>query len=238
MEKVRILDLFCKAGGCSVGYHRAFTELGMDVEITGVDIEPQKHYPYHFIRADAMTFPLVGYDFAHASPPCQAYSKATPLSHRSDHMELIAPIRQRLMSSGLPFIIENVEGGRRLLDMPIMLCGTMFGLPIWRHRYFETHPSIFCLLPPCHHRHYTVSAHINDKDRLVQVPVLCTGGADSKVSSRKMIRPRGKVAEIRWAMEIDWMTQSELTEAIPPAYTHWLGLQIATVIRHNRLEVA
>lgn len=124
MTKPKLLDLFCGAGGAAMGYHRA------GFEVTGIDINPQPHYPFKFIQADAMTYPLGGFDCYHASPPCQRYSILTRGLHQDrieNYPDLIAPIRDRLLHTGKPYVIENVEGARKLLINPVKLCGTMFG---------------------------------------------------------------------------------------------------------------
>jgi len=224
---MRLLDTYCGAGGCAMGYHRA----GFDV--VGVDIEPQPRYPFELIRADAIGYIQEHghkYDVIHASPPCQRFSEATPMEHRGKHPDLIAPTREALQATGRPYVIENVENARANLHNPIKLCGTMFGLPIWRHRYFEVWPPLFPLTPPCNHNRRPITATINGKTRDVQIPVLCTGGGDGRRANRKTHRPRGKVEEIRWAMGISWMLQRELTEAIPPAYTEWIGKQLLEVL--------
>lgn len=228
MSRPRLLDLFCCAGGAAMGYHRA----GFDV--TGVDIRPQKNYPFAFIQADALEYGAEhGYEFdaIHASPPCQAYSEATPMAHRGNHPDLIAPTRELLRAISKPYAIENVKSARHLLHEPVKLCGSMFGLYLWRHRYFEIHPNAFAFLPPCVHRHALVSVAIDGAIRDVQTPVLCTGGGDGRRNKRKTHRPRQPVKEIRWAMQIDWMTQDELTEAIPPAYTEWIGAHLIAALK-------
>ena len=136
----KLLDLFCGAGGAGMGYHQA------GFEVVGVDINPQPHYPFEFHQADALTYPLNGFDVIHASPPCQRYSKANT-KYRYKHPDLIDPIRKRIEYYN--YIIENVPDARKLLKNPLMLCGGMFGLPIHRHRYFEIKPFIFSLLPQC-----------------------------------------------------------------------------------------
>jgi DNA (cytosine-5)-methyltransferase 1 len=222
----RLLDLFCGAGGAAMGYHRA----GFDV--VGVDNRPQPHYPFEFYQADALEFCAqhgAEYDVIHASPPCQAYSEATPVLYRALHPDLIAPTRDALQATGHPYVIENVESARALLVNPVMLCGTMFLLPIWRHRYFELFPRVFVLVHPCNHNRTPVEI---DGIQL-QVPVLCTGGGDGQRANRKTHRPRGKVCDIRLAMGIDWMVQSELTEAIPPAYTEFIGRQLITPFQNG-----
>ena len=115
----RALDLFCCAGGASEGLRRA------GFEVVGVDIEPQPHYPFEFHQADALTFPLDGFDFIWASPPCQAYTLCQRIQ-KNEHPDLVAPIRERLHANGAPYCIENVPGAP--LVEPIELCGTMFGL--------------------------------------------------------------------------------------------------------------
>ena len=152
MNRPRLLDLFSGAGGAAMGYHRA----GFDV--VGVDNAPQPNYPFPFELADAMTFPLDGYDAIHASPPCQAYS-ITKNAHGREHPMLVEPVRFRLAGSGLPWVIENVPGAP-LLD-PVTICGSMFDLRAWdyyinqmvqlrRHRLFES--SVALVAPgPCRH---------------------------------------------------------------------------------------
>ena len=212
MGKPKLLDLFCKAGGAAMGYHRA------GFEVMGVDIEPQKNYPFEFRLGDALEILkdqdfIQQFDVIHASPPCQAYSICTPIDRKASHPDLIAPIRQLLKASDKPFIIENVAGARRLLHDAFYLCGTMFGLKIWRHRYFETKPVLFPFLPPCNHSGY---------------PVLITG------TTRRALRNGGRfeysAQQCRESSEIDWMTRKELDEAIPPAYTEYIGRQLLDII--------
>lgn len=201
---MRLLDLFCGAGGAAMGYHRA------GFEVVGVDIKPQKHYPFEFHQADALEYCAEHgreFDAIHASPPCQRYSVSTPPSRKSGHPDLIGATREALEACGRTYAIENVTGARMLLRNPIVLCGTMFGLPIWRHRWFEVVPAATNLLPPCRHD---------------GVPVLITGTTRRK--GYKRADP--PIAVRRWAMGIDWMVTAELDEAIPPAYTEWIGRQL------------
>jgi DNA (cytosine-5)-methyltransferase 1 len=219
----RLLDLFCGAGGAAMGYHRA------GFEVTGVDIKPMPHYPFTFIQGDALEYIAAHgseFDAIHASPPCQGYSEATPMEHRSDTPKLIPEVRELLNRIGKPYAIENVEGARSELGNSVMLCGTMFNLPIWRHRYFETWPAWFMSPATCAHIHRPITVHSGSHTRQTWEPVLCTGGGDGKRSCRKLLRPRESVDVIRWAMGIDWMTQGELSQAIPPAYTQWIGAQL------------
>jgi len=214
---VRILDLFCGAGGAAMGYHRAFP----DAEIVGVDINPQPRYPFTFVQADAMTYPLAGFDFIHASPPCQRYSD---LAHRNGNADqwpdLVMEVRARLQLRRVPWVIENVEGAP-LYASAIFLCGTMFpGLRVIRHRLFETSP---WLDQPPHPPHPLVFTHdkrkghygLLDQDAsFVQV----TGGGNCTVRNK------------RAAMGIDWMNGHELNESIPPDYTEYIGRQLASVL--------
>jgi DNA (cytosine-5)-methyltransferase 1 len=223
MGRPRLLDLFCGAGGAAVGYHRA----GFDV--VGIDINPQPHYPYPFVQADAMTYPLDGFDAIHASPPCQGYLnehfRVTPSGHvRTDHPRLIAAVRQRLLDGGAPYVIENVPSARREMHAPYMLCGSSFGLTVRRHRLFET--SIALLCPPCMH----------GTQRLAQYPTQFRPKDGQNVLSRVVqVYGNGKGASL-WpaAMGIDWMRREELANAIPPAMTECIGHQLMEVVKCAR----
>ena len=206
---IRVLDLFCGAGGAAMGYHRAWAP---DVEIVGVDHRPQPRYPFKFIQVDALEFMRDGrgdgFDFYHASPPCQAYSAMQHIhQNEGEHPDLIEETRALLMATGKPYVIENVKGAP--LNASIMLCGTMFGLPIIRHRYFETWPQVFSLMPPCDHRNVYDPWH-----------------------------GEGRTADkFRNAMDIDWMPLAggrdkpgSLDLAIPPAYTEWIGRQLTPLL--------
>jgi DNA (cytosine-5)-methyltransferase 1 len=217
MPQSRLLDLFCGAGGAAMGYAQA----GFD--ITGVDIRPQPHYPFVCHHADALTFPLDGFDVIHASPPCQAFSPRGRRRH--EHPDLIAAIRDRVVATARPFVIENVPTAP--LHRPIELCGAAFDLGVFRHRRFESNVP---LTAPMHRYHdgtigdgrfFTVSGH--------------TGGTRCKKSGgprhscgRKI--DGGTVDEWRQAMGISWMTARELAEAIPPAYTAYIGRQLLEVL--------
>jgi DNA (cytosine-5)-methyltransferase 1 len=202
---MRLLDLFCKAGGAGMGYHRA------GFEVVGVDIKPQPRYPFEFHQADALEYAAAHgheFDVIHASPPCQAYSCFTPLAHRDNHPDLIAVTRDLLRSIGKPYIIENVTGARHLLDNPLLLCGSMVGLNVWRHRYFEVWPPVLLLTPPCRHDFK---------------PVLITDHGGPNANGIGKPRKRTPIDIKRQAAGIDWMTEAELSEAIPPAYTEFIG---------------
>lgn len=192
---MRILDLFCGAGGAAKGY----ADRGHDV--TGVDIGSQPHYPYRFIRADALTVPLDGYDFIHASPPCQRWTRrAVSRGTANRHPDHIAAIRTRLQQWGGPYAIECVTNAP--LHYPLFLCGTMFDLGVFRHRHFELS---WIPVQPNHPFH---GSNVGDGD-YYSVTGHSGGG-------------RGTVAQWRAAMGIDWMTVRELAEAIPPAYTDYV----------------
>lgn len=214
----RLLDLFSGAGGAAVGYHQAgFTE------ITGVDNRPMPRYPFRFVQADALEF-LASvkpweYDLIHASPPCQRWSAATPGERREDHPDMVSPSREMLRRLGTPYVIENVPGAP--LQDPLLLCGLMFGLRVFRHRLFET--SDFMLQPP----------HAGHRGRRIGVNGFCTvaGGGNSGLRDRSQGRnirrhPEDGVQGWRDAMGVEWMSRDELAQAIPPAYTRWLGEQL------------
>ena len=200
---MRALDLFCGAGGASQGLAAA----GYDV--TGVDLQPQPSYRERFIQADALEFPLDGYDLIWASPPCQY---ATAYRRRPGHVapaeNLIGKVRQRLVRTRTPFVIENVVGARKDLSSPITLCGSMFGLDVQRHRLFET--SFPVSAPSCDHGRWSP-----------RFP---------PATNRKNLRKTVEVGVWRIplevqqeAMGIDWMTREELSQAIPPAYAEFLA---------------
>ena len=210
---VRCLDLFCCEGGAGMGYHRA----GM--EVTGVDIEPQPRYPFTFAQADALEFLREfghEFDFIHASPPCQHFTKYK--NCRPDiptrYEDLIEPTRKALMASGKPWVMENVVGAP--LRNPIVLCGSMFGLDVRRHRLFEA--SFELPQMECNHALWE--------------PNRFPGGR-SRERGHARVKCRGTVEVGRWnipmdtqraAMGIDWIADvRKLSEAIPPAYTEWIG---------------
>ncbi len=197
---MRALDLFCGAGGASMGLHRA------GFEVVGVDIKPQPHYPFDFVQANAMTYPLEGFDFIWASPPCQHYTQMLNhgLTDRGNHADLVAPVRDGLIKAGHPYVIENVNGAP-LKAGSIMLCGEMFGLRVMRHRYFECS---FPILAPSHPAHDRRGARRKDGD----------GGHYLRVYGHET----GK-AEWGDAMGIDWMKSPELAQAIPPAYSEYIA---------------
>jgi DNA (cytosine-5)-methyltransferase 1 len=219
-----LLDLFCGGGGCSVGYHRA----GFDV--VGVDIKPQPHYPFEFHQADALEFCyLYGAKFwaIHASPPCQKYSIARNLkTARTDHPDLIEDTRKALVETGRPYVIENVPGAP--LVNPLMLCGSMFGLGVIRHRLFESSPEFYYAPASCRHGDVLPMWWKSRRRALAQGKRF------------EYITVAGKsflMHEAKAAMGIDWMTRDEITQAIPPAYTEYIGrLLLAALPSNNGLQ--
>jgi DNA (cytosine-5)-methyltransferase 1 len=217
MSRPRLLDLFCGAGGAARGYHDA----GFDV--VGVDSNPQPNYPYEFRGMDALdmlaalvrdgNLPWDHFDAIHASPVCYGWSQmryCRPGS-RDDQPDYITPLRPLLQASGLPYVIENVPGAP--LENPVQLCGSSFGLTLQRHRWFET--SWFVWNPPtCDHESNPWNPefkHSTGRQKR-RVPVI----GEWRV-------PLGLQQQ---AMGVDWMTLRELQEAIPPAYTEWLGSRL------------
>jgi len=200
--RIKVLDLFCGAGGSAMGIFRAFK--GKCI-ITGIDIREQPNYPFEFIRGDAVEFLkdtefLKKFDFIWASPPCQAYSWASARWRNSGYKypDIIGVTRDMLVKVGKPFVIENVKGAPLRKDL--MLCGLMFGLRVFRHRYFEIHG--FSVPQPPHPSHKGLIPY---RDFFI-------------VSGHH----KGTLSEWREAMGIDWMTRDELREAIPPAYSEYI----------------
>lgn len=213
---MRILDLFCGAGGAGMGYHRA------GFEVVGVDINPQPNYPFEFHQGDALAFLIErGHEFdaIHASPPCQASTALTKGTNRGrEYVQLIPETRRLLRTTGLPTVIENVQGSDLRRDLT--LCGEMFGLGVIRHRYFEIDRA--SVLQP---------AHVSHRGRVrgwrhgtyydgPYVAVYGDGGG------------KGSVTEWQQAMGIDWTgDRKAIAEAIPPAYTAFIGTQLAAHLR-------
>lgn len=223
----RLLDLFCGGGGAAMGYHRA------GFEVVGVDIRPQPNYPFEFIQADALALDAgwiaCTFDAVHASPPCQRYSWATQRWAPEDYPDLVEPIRELLIASQLPFVIENVPGAP--LENPVRLCGEMFGLNVIRHRNFE---ASFPLTVPAHkpHRKPIMRPARDGSDRMVQRSAYCcVAGHGGEGDSFR-------VDDWRLAMGIGWMTKEELTEAIPPAYTRFIGAQLLAHVSLSEREAA
>ncbi len=211
----KIADLLCGGGGAGMGLHRA------GFEVIGFDIKPQKNYPFEFHQGDALEVDLSGFDAVWASPPCQAYTMMRARHKERDYPDLVAPTRIFIQSK--PYIIENVIGAP--LVEPIMLCGSMFPqLAVKRHRLFESSMS---LLPPslCQHssRPFQYDVYEHGRWRKFRfVPVYGHGGKDK--------------ARHLWdsAMGIDWMNQRELAQAVPPAYSEYLGKQLIQSLKEEK----
>jgi DNA (cytosine-5)-methyltransferase 1 len=210
MSKPRLLDLFCKAGGASMGYYNA------GFEVVGVDIKKQKRYPFEFIQQDALevladTAFLKTFDVIAASPPCQTHSITQHLRNAqgkgTDKVDLIPQTREGIQKSGVDYVIENVPGAP--LVNALTLCGSSFGLKVRRHRQFESSFSLTGL--DCKHKEQGKPVGIYGSMR-DEIP---GGGHTAKT-----------IEQAREAMGIDWMIWGELVEAIPPVYTEHIGKQI------------
>jgi len=247
----RLLDLFCGAGGAAMGYHRA----GFD-EIVGVDIAPQKNYPFEFIQADALDYLAehgTEFDVVHASPPCQGYSimHNLPWLKGREYPLLILPVMELLERLQKPYAVENVMGARHgakglkkrgLEEHGLQagwLCGTMFGLPFYRHRLFATN---WFWMQPGHPKH-TMNLHPRSERWMYGGEVKGLPGGSAGIDTRPRpdldvwddFKSRHNVQgeflngnakgwkSAAGAMDIDWMTKKELTQAIPPAYTEYIG---------------
>lgn len=216
-----LLDLFCGAGGAAMGYYLA------GFNVVGVDIAPQPNYPFAFHRADVLDFFFGGFDAIHASPPCQSYlnlGKVNEAQGREyDHPDLVAATREMLIATGLPYIIENIEGAP--LKDPVRLCGSSFGLPLRRHRLFESNVPL--VGPPCNHKWQTEKKY-------------WTGwrpkGETVKSTVVQIYGNGGGRDEWPAAMGIDWMTPAEMCEAIPPTYTEFLGRQLIRFVELAQSE--
>lgn len=196
-ERPTLLDLFCGAGGAAMGYYLA------GFRIVGMDINPQKHYPFEFYQGDALAYPLEDFDAYHASPPCQGYSRMRhlPWLKGRKYPKLIDATRQRLVSTSRPWVIENVMDAH----LPAgWLCGMMFGMPFFRHRAFETS---FFWLQLSHEKHNFV------------------------IKKGRYFGDSGDRANKRAARNWPWMTKLEQRQAIPPAYTEYIGKYLMQIVR-------
>lgn len=222
MRRPVLLDLFCGQGGAGHGYAQA------GFKVIGVDVKPQPRYPYEFIQASWENVPLAHVDAVHASPPCQAYTKAKVV-RGTRHDRLLGAVRLRLRASGLPYVIENVPGAP--MEDPVMLCGAMFPeqLRVYRHRLFETNWS---LMAPPH------PEHDEPQVKMGRVP-----------QPGEWVQPVGNfigVGYARIAMGMPWASREGLREAIPPAFTkhigrqlldHWMAARVADDSAHLRSTI-
>jgi DNA (cytosine-5)-methyltransferase 1 len=224
MSKPKLLDLYCKAGGASMGYHQA------GFEVTGVDIKNQKRYPFTFIQKDAIEVLkdvefLSQFDVIAASPPCQTHSRTKHLRDAqggtTTKLDMIPETRELLINSGKLYVIENVIGAP--LINPILICGSSFGLKVRRHRIFESNVELVGSV--CKHKEQGkpvgIYGSMNDTaqgmDKATGKYVI--GGSTAKT-----------IEEAREAMGIDWMIWKEIVETIPPVYTNHIGLQLMVTL--------
>lgn len=224
-DRPLLVDLFSGAGGCAMGYHRA----GFDV--FGIDAKAQPNYPFDFLRQDALeilatwkrftTYNLKGRPVAaiHASPPCQSYlnlgSVNLALGRRYEHQDLIAATRELLVETGVPYVIENVPDAKPHLIEPVRVCGTAFGRPLRRHRLFESTVPLGGLA--CNHQAFTEKKYWTS----------WRPGGEHRLSTVVQVYGNGSGRD-EWgpAMGIDWMTNAEMAEAVPPDYTEFIGKQL------------
>ncbi len=203
-----LYDLFCGAGGAAMGYHRA------GFEVVGIDNKPQKNYPFEFVQMDALDFlqeVIDGErpkpDVIHASPPCQAYGQAKNVTSAPNMARLVS---YHLNELGIPYVLENIPGAPIRADL--ILCGSMFDLRTHRHRWFESNVEMIS----SHHQEHQ-GRRAKDLSQYMRLSdfdyIIVTSGRCPKAD-----------AEI--AMGIDWMSGKELTQAIPPAYTEFIGRQL------------
>lgn len=223
-----LLDLFCCQGGGASGYDRA------GIRVVGVDINPQPLYPFEFWQTDALDFletfvdgcwEYEGFAAIHASPPCQfATAYGNNKAHvRDDHPNLIPATRELLEASGLPYVIENVEGARAELRDPVRICGTGLGVRVRRHRYFETNWPLEGV--PCDHGRFT--------DRIFP-------GSSNRPNGRTVMNVgeyRVPLDTQREVMEMPWADLYGISQAIPPAYTEHIGRQLTDYLSQQAVEV-
>ncbi|MFJ4421865.1 methyltransferase domain-containing protein [Streptomyces bobili] len=218
-RRPRLLDLFCCQGGAAKGY----ADAGFDV--TGVDKDPQPRYPHRFIQADAIAYALehgARYDFIHGSPPCQHDTECQRIQG-NDHPDLIAPTRTALERSGRPWVMENVRGAMPKLREPVMLCGQMFHLDNYRHRFFETGGG-FTLDQPAHPEHLVPQAKMGRP-----VPPGHYGQFVGNFSGVDLARR---------VLGVPWMNRDGIRECIPPAYTEHIGRAAVALLAASGLGVA
>lgn len=206
---MKLLDLFCGAGGASMGYAMA------GFEVTGIDVKHGRRYPFTYIKGDVRDYLhkdfLDQFDVIAASPPCQTHSSTKHLrvaqGKSTDKIDMIPEVRQALIASGKPYVIENVPGAP--LINPVQLCGSAFKLKVRRHRLFESNLELQGT--QCFHKEQgrPIGIYGSMKD---EIP---GGGHTAKT-----------MPEAEQAMGIDWMIWGELVESIPPAYTKFIGEQI------------
>jgi DNA (cytosine-5)-methyltransferase 1 len=216
-KQLKCLDLFSGAGGATRGLQQS------GYHVTGVDIAPQPRYCGDaFCQGDAFEWlarDLSDFDLVWASPKCQGHSVLTPARYKGNHEIQLPRVLDLLRAQPVPFIVENVEGTQVLMQNPVMLCGSMFGLEIWRHRWFELgNTEAFFLLPPCNH-----DGH----------PILISGRGMRGVAKGGTRPSEPLKSEKMRGIGIDWMITKELDQAIPPAYSKFLAEQVQQSVRQR-----
>jgi DNA (cytosine-5)-methyltransferase 1 len=198
-----------------MGYARA------GFEVVGVDCKEQKNYPFEFIQHDALTLDFYDFDAIHASPPCQDHMRVQSAGKHGTGW-LLDATRRMLISTGLPYVIENVPGAPMRADF--RLCGCQFGLKLRRERWFETSWEGFQMQSPCQHEE--------------NGPVVSVVGEGTPTPIAERWRAAfGRLphkADYNEAMGINWMTRKELSQAIPPAYTEYIGLQLMAYLENGK----
>ena len=214
----KILDLYCCAGGAAMGYHKA------GFEVVGVDIEHRPNYPFEVRRREVIGFLenqarwwLKGFVAIHASPPCQkdaAITKGTNAHLRDSYPDLYGPTKELLEDIGLPYIIENPAA-----RPDVVLCGEMFELKVIRHRNFEL--GGWTMEQPAHIKHRGRVRGYRHGEWFDGPYIAAYGKGGGK----------GTTQEMQEAMDIDWTdVREELTEAIPPAYTEYIGRHLMSFL--------
>ena len=227
MSKPRALDLFCGAGGAAMGLHRA------GFEVVGVDIQPQPHYPFEFHQADALEFPLDGFDVIWASPPCQAFTQMSARwrnkgTKADTHPNLLTPTLERFAALSVPWVVENVPGARDLMDPTVVLHGGMFGLNVHRPRLFQS--NILLMAAKVARTREPIGVYGTKPDG----PTVWRYRNNGNMKGKSLIRAAKSIEEASEAMGIDWMTWEEIREAIPPAYSEFLGRQLMRALEVKR----
>lgn len=212
---MQLLDLYCCQGGAAAGYYEAgFTT------IVGVDINPQPHYPYDFVQADALTYfedNNEQFDAFHASPPCQAFVALSKLNAANPHKDFLTPTIERFSKIIRPYVIENVMSAP--MNHNLMLCGSSFGLQVRRHRKFLS--NVFIPQPLCDHRG--------------QGTPIGVYGKFTRNKGYLYGRQAHNKEEASTAMGgLPWMTCKGIAEAIPPAYTAYIGRYLIEHLKNRR----
>lgn len=208
-----------------MGYHQA------GFEVVGVDIAPQPRYPFEFHRGDALTWPLDGFDAIHASPPCQAFTQMSARwrgkgTRADEHLNLLTPTLDRLRGLVVPWIVENVVGARHYMTPSVVLHGGMFGLGVHRPRLFES--NVLLLAPRSARTPEPLGVYGTQPDgRTLRYR------NNGNYKGKSLIRAARSIEEASEAMAVDWMTWEEIREAIPPAYTRYLGAFLLDAVRER-----